>query len=162
MTIILNSPDTIKWRILENLHSCERMEVASWWAGTGDFAMRLLQSKKLSRIIVGTAFADRFKAVSVAHALRKETGQVRWVENSHIKLFLFLKPKKGITAILGSMNMGAGLSHELAVELTGKPANICSLDFNNLWNLGEPVNPSELKELVTSLASGVFEQPRTV
>ena len=120
--------------------------------------MALLRIKKGSRVIVG-GLNERFKAVSMAHAINQFGGRCRYLEGCHIKLFIFYQPKP--IAILGSMNLGKGMPFEMAVEIVGKPAEECTMHFNNLWNSAEPVNGEELKTIAAKLGSSLFEQKRT-
>lgn len=156
---ILLDRKVIHTQLTLNMLDCKRYDIISWWAGTGDTAMRLLKATKGSRIIVGGNATDYSKAISVAHAVAPAGGRVAFLEGCHIKLYIFygsLPPSPRV--ILGSMNLGAGLPYEIAVELTGIPARECVMHFNNLWAEATPVKGDVLKRAVVSLSTTHFEQ----
>ena len=152
---ILYGRDEILAELRTLAFGCRRFDIASYWAGTGTEALRLLCMKNGSRIIVG-GLDVRQKAVAMAHAVKRFKSRVRYLEGCHVKLYIFYLPKPEV--IIGSMNLGKGMPYEMAVQLTGAAATNCTMHFNNLWHEAEPINEAELGGIAKKLSFATFEQ----
>ena len=158
---LICGPENIWNALYQAAAESERMDICSYWAGTGMKALELLHTHRNSRIIVGGLSQDeKVKAISMAHAVRNIGGRVAYLEGCHIKLYIFHQKWHSI-AFLGSMNLGQGMRYELLVKMDKDASHEATCYFNNLWHIAEPVNATVLRDVRLSLATAVFEQKAT-
>ena len=116
---------------------------------------------KQTRLIIGApeAIGERqatitSSAKSVASAFPQV--EVRILLGSHIKLMIFARPK-GLSAIIGSQNLGLGHPYELAVELRAGEALPLANIYQRLWKEARPVKALDMQNIALRLRTSEFE-----
>jgi len=113
------------------------------------------------RIIMGISPEDERSMRSVQRiqglASINHTARVRLLLRSHVKLSLFWRGSR-VRAMLSSMN-GVAPSNfrEIGILITGDRAAALAHYFEQSWTISTPVNPLDLKDVVRTLGSSVFE-----
>ena len=119
---------------------------------------------KQTRLIIGAPEVHGERQAVITSSARSIASayprvEVRMLLGSHIKLMIFAKAN-GLSAIIGSQNLGLGHPFELAVELRGEHAISLANIYQRLWKEAIPVKALDMQAIASRLRTSEFEVPR--
>lgn len=160
MTPLFNQD--IRLRQIRLCRTASRVDIASYNVHTP--ALAQFMTCPQTRLIIGAPVGPGERRATItssalAAACAFPRAEIRLLLGSHIKLMICAKPS-GLSAIIGSQNLGQGHEYELAVELRGDFALPLANIYQRLWKLATPIKALNLSKVKASLESSEFEVPR--